>query len=46
MEELIKDAALDMGYEACGIIKVSAMHGFEQKLNERIERVSEANPIY
>jgi hypothetical protein len=46
MEEHIKDTALDMGYEACGIIKVSAMSDFEQKLNERIERVPEANPLY
>ena len=46
MEEHIRDKALEMGYEACGIIKISAMSGFEQKLNERIERIPEANPMY
>ncbi|MGA2158508.1 MAG: 4Fe-4S double cluster binding domain-containing protein [Dehalococcoidia bacterium] len=46
MEEHIKDTALDMGYEACGIVRVSAISGFEQKLNERIERIPEANPFY
>jgi epoxyqueuosine reductase len=46
MEEHIRNAALEIGYEACGIIKVSAMSGFEQKLNERIERIPEANPFY
>lgn len=42
----IKIAALKMGYEKCGIIKISEMSGYEEKLNERIERIPEAKPYY
>lgn len=42
----IKNAALNMGYEKCGIIKISAMSGYEEKLNERIKRVPEVKPYY
>lgn len=44
--EQIKSAALEMGYEKCGIIKISQIHGFEEKLNERIERIQEAKGFY
>ena len=46
LAEKIKNAALAAGYEACGIIKVSAMSGYENKLNERITRIPAANGFY
>jgi epoxyqueuosine reductase len=42
----IKNAALDMGYEKCGIIKISDMSGYEEKLNERIARIPEMKTYY
>lgn len=42
----IKNAALDMGYEKCGIIKVSEMYEYEEKINERIHRVPQTKPFY
>lgn len=42
----IKNAALDMGYEKCGIIKISDVSDYEEKLNERVERIPEAKPFY
>ncbi|MDW8801775.1 4Fe-4S double cluster binding domain-containing protein [Clostridium sp. A1-XYC3] len=44
--EKIKNAALNMGYEKCGIIKISDMSGYEEKLNERIQRIPEVKPYY
>lgn len=35
-----------MGYEKCGIIKISDMFGYEEKLNERIELFPEVKPYY
>lgn len=46
LAEQIKDAALNMGYEKCGIIKISDMLDYEEKLNERIERIPEVKPYY
>jgi epoxyqueuosine reductase len=46
LEEKIKNAALAAGYEACGIIKVSVMSGFERKLNERIALIPAASIFY
>lgn len=46
LAEQIKSAALSMGYEKCGIIKVSDMLDYEEKLNERIERIPEVKPYY
>ncbi|MBE6069591.1 MAG: epoxyqueuosine reductase [Clostridium lundense] len=46
LAEQIKSAALSMGYEKCGIIKISDMLGYEEKLNERIERIPEVKPYY
>lgn len=46
LAEQIKSAALDMGYEKCGIIRISDMSGYEEKLNERIERIPEVKPYY
>ena len=41
LSEQIKSAALNMGYEKCGIIKISDISGYEEKLTERIERIPE-----
>lgn len=46
LAEQIKSTALDIGYEKCGIIKISDMNGYEEKLNERIERIPEAKGFY
>lgn len=46
LAEQIKSTALEMGYEKCGIIKISDMSGYEEKLNERIERIPEVRPYY
>lgn len=42
----IKNTALAMGYEKCGIIKVSEMYDYEEKINERIDKVPETKPFY
>lgn len=46
LAEKIKSAALEMGYEKCGIIKISQLDGYEEKLNERIDRIPEAKGFY
>ena len=42
----IKNAALEMGYEKCGIIKMSDINGYKERLEERIERIPEAKGFY
>jgi len=46
LAEEIKSVALEMGYEKCGIIKISELDGYEEKLNERIDRIPEAKGFY
>ena len=46
LEDKIKHAAHAAGYEACGIIKVSAVSGFEKELNERITRIPGSGLFY
>jgi epoxyqueuosine reductase len=46
LTEKIKSAALEMGYEKCGIIKISEIDGYEEKLNERIDLIPEAKGFY
>jgi len=46
LAEQIKSAALEMGYEKCGIIKISQLNGYEDKLRERIDRIPEAKGFY
>jgi len=46
LAEQIKSAALEMGYEKCGIIKISQLNGYEEKLSKRIERIPEAKGFY
>lgn len=42
----IKKTALQMGYEKCGIIKIEAMAGYEEKLDERIACIPETKAFY
>lgn len=44
--QCIKDAALSLGYEACGIIPVAAMKEYAAKLDERVARFPESRPMY
>ncbi|WP_459481384.1 epoxyqueuosine reductase [Clostridium saccharoperbutylacetonicum] len=46
LEDQIKNAALNFGYEKCGIIKISDIGGYKEKLDERIENVPEAKGFY
>ena len=46
LAEKIKSAALEMGYEKCGIIKISQIDGYEEKLNERIDLIPESKYFY
>ncbi|MEQ8156496.1 MAG: 4Fe-4S double cluster binding domain-containing protein [Clostridiaceae bacterium] len=46
LEEQIRNEAIKMGYEKCGIIKISQLNGFEDKLNERIVRIPETKGFY
>ena len=46
MENKIREKALEFGYEDCGIIKVSALAGYRQKLDERISRIPMGEEIY
>lgn len=46
LAEQIKSAAQEMGYEKCGVIKISQLDGYEEKLNERIHRIPEAKGFY
>jgi epoxyqueuosine reductase len=46
MENRIREKALELGYEDCGIIKAGALAGYRQKLEERISRVPMGEKIY
>ncbi len=46
MERKIREKALELGYEDCGIIKVGALAGYREKLEERISRISMGEKIY
>lgn len=46
LADQIKSAALNLGYEKCGIIKISDIDGYKEKLDERIELVPEAKGFY
>lgn len=37
--QLIKDKAIELGFEKCGIIKMSEVADYEEKLDERIARI-------
>ena len=42
----IHDAALQFGYESCGIIKLSDINGYKKYLDERIAKIPESKKIY
>ncbi len=46
MENRIREKALQLGYEDCGIIKVGALAGYLEKLEERITRIPMGEEIY
>jgi epoxyqueuosine reductase len=46
VENRIREKALELGYEDCGIIKVGALAGYREKLEERISRVPMGEKIY
>ena len=45
-EERIREKALELGYEDCGIIRVNALAGYREKLEERISRIPNGEKIY
>src|SRR5512136_1348364 len=45
-EKKIREKALQLGYENCGIIKVGALAGYREKLEERISRIPMGERIY
>ncbi|WP_349668859.1 4Fe-4S double cluster binding domain-containing protein [Lacrimispora sp.] len=44
--KLIQQKALDLGYEKCGIIPIEMMTGYEEKFNERTQKVPQSQPFY
>jgi epoxyqueuosine reductase len=46
MENKIREKALELGYEDCGIVKVAALAGYREKLEERISRIPMGEKIY
>ena len=46
MENKIREKALELGYEDCGIIRVGALAGYREKLEERISRIPMGEKIY
>lgn len=44
LSERIRAKALELGYDACGIIKMAAMEGYAKELEKRIERFPESKP--
>lgn len=46
VENEIREKALELGYEDCGIIKAGALAGYREKLEERIARIPGGEKIY
>ncbi len=46
MEQLIKEKALELGYEKCGIIPIQYMEGYDDILYNRMEKVPASKPFY
>jgi epoxyqueuosine reductase len=46
MENTIREKALELGYEDCGIITVGALAGYREKLEERISRIPMGEKVY
>ncbi|MDD3846971.1 MAG: 4Fe-4S double cluster binding domain-containing protein [Syntrophorhabdaceae bacterium] len=45
-EDRIREKALELGYEDCGIIRAGALAGYRDKLEERISRIPMGEKIY
>ena len=41
----IRDMAVSLGFESCGIIKLEALKEYEERLDERIVACPEAKPV-
>ncbi|QAA32882.1 epoxyqueuosine reductase [Clostridium manihotivorum] len=46
IEQLIQKKAYELGYEKCGIIPLSMIDGYKEKLDERIKKVPESEQFY
>jgi epoxyqueuosine reductase len=46
MEDKIREKALELGYEDCGIVRAGALAGYRDKLEERIARIPMGERIY
>lgn len=46
VEDRIREKALELGYEDCGIVRVGALAGYREKLEERISRIPMGEKIY
>lgn len=46
LAETIRKAALDCGFDACGIIKTNEMHGYAAAIDERIAHFPDAKPMF
>ena len=46
MEDRIREKALELGYEDCGIVRAGALAGFREKLEERIARIPTGERVY
>jgi epoxyqueuosine reductase len=46
MEKQIQDKAYELGYEKCGIIRIEDLEGYDEKMQERIEKVPESAMFY
>src|SRR5208283_3193740 len=46
MEDRIREKALELGYEDCGIVRAGALAGFREKLEERIARIPMGERVY
>lgn len=46
LAQAIYETALSCGFDNCGIIPVSALDGYKQRLQEREEAVPQSRPVY
>lgn len=46
LETQIQNKAFELGYEKCGIIPIQMMEGYQEKFEERIQKVPMSKPFY
>jgi len=46
MENRIREKALELGYDDCGIVKAGALAGYSEKLEERMARIPMGERVY